>query len=1223
MHKILRAESGLPPFLAEPAHMRSKTRILLRTLTVTALMLGAARPLSSQEFTPPVPLLEMTGHRGVVRFLQYLPPDGRNILSLSGHSLIVWDSKSGEEVIRLADGEPIFSFAAAGDRVYVATSSSARILDTSTAEVVLEFDPQQRPRLLGPVWSPVGDLIASQERGAVNVWDSASGELLRSFGGLSTTTPYHVRWSPEGTRLAVLEFAGALKVWRVEDGEEISAFQAHDPIPGSLASRLVWSPDGSLLATYANDSLVKLWDTEEWRLVHSLENETNSTINSLSPIDIAVFSPDGRHIAVAQPSSLRVWDTGTGRQLVRWHPFPESTYRPHFGSITDVAFSPEGRCLASVGLDQTAKVWDVETGMQLLDIDIFLNYVLTVDWSWDGSQFATAGYDGRAIVWDRATGREVARFEGHQRGTVLSLDYSPDGTHIVTSGRDGSVRVWDAETGVQLYELPERVEPVSRLSPPRRPVEHVSYSPRGDRFLTISSSQSFNVLELWDHATQGGTGITLDSQVHSAAWSPDGRRIATARYSFITVWDLDNIASEPLELDADSGAEDTEYKHVSWSYDGVRLLIASNNGATVLDWASGELLHSLTLEEGAVYLEESPDGSLLLTVDGQFRGPRVQVWNAKTGSELARLETVGGRVGARFSPDGKRVVTYGSQDRAVHMWDALTGEELLTLAGQRAPFLDVAFSPNGRRLAGASRDSTTWMWDALTGDLLTILPGGGRGIVFSPDGTRIASFGDRGVKVWSVGVPFRERTLDFAHFANGASITSSLVFVNVATHPIRPALYFYDKSGHLIDAESVVDVTGDLEVTEDGALTVQTEMGPLGELTISTHGRGEVVTGSVAVAANGTIGGVLRFDLPDIGVAGVGASPPVRDALFPARRQAGGIRTAAALHNLGEEAITVSCRLMSGGMVLEAVEIDLEANGQEARYIEELFTATDTSDFVGSVRCTAPGLFTGVAVELDAGSRIFTTLPVVPVDQTGGSNKETALGFAHFANGASITSSLVFVNVATHPIRPALYFYDKSGHLIDAESVVDVTGDLEVTEDGALTVQTEMGPLGELTISTHGRGEVVTGSVTVASDGPIGGVLRFDLPGIGVAGVGASQPVRDAIFPARRQAGGISTAAAIHNPGEEALGVSCRLMKEGIVLEEVEIPLAANGQDARFIQEVFTLADTSDFVGSVRCTVPAEGEGMFTGVAVEIDEGNRILTTLPVVPVQRAANSQE
>ena len=223
------------------------------------------------------------------------------------------------------------------------------------------------------------------------------------------------------------------------------------------------------------------------------------------------------------------------------------------------------------------------------------------------------------------------------------------------------------------------------------------------------------------------------------------------------------------------------------------------------------------------------------------------------------------------------------------------------------------------------------------------------------------------------------------------------------------------------------------------------------------------------------------------------------------------------------------------------------------------------------------------------------------------------LDFAHFANGASITSSLVFVNVATHPIRPALYFYDKSGHLIDAESVVDVTGDLEVTEDGALSIHSEMEPLGELTISTHGRGWVVSGSVRVVSDGPIGGVLRFDLPGIGVTGVGASQPVRDAIFPARRQAGGISTAAAIHNLGEEAMVVSCRLMKEGAVLEEEEIPLEANGQEARYIEQMFTNADTSDFVGSVRCTAP----GLFTGVAVELDAGNRIFTTLPVVPVQR------
>ena len=471
--------------------------------------------------------------------------------------------------------------------------------------------------------------------------------------------------------------------------------------------------------------------------------------------------------------------------------------------------------------------------------------------------------------------------------------------------------------------------------------------------------------------------------------------------------------------------------------------------------------------------------------------------------------------------------------------------------------------------------------------------------------------------------------LDFAHFANGAGIISDLVFVNVAPHPIRPVLYFYGQEGHLIDPESMVDLTEDLEVTEDGALSVRTEMEPLGELTISTHGQGEVVSGSVKVVSNGPIGGVLRFDLPGIGVAGVGASPPVRDALFPARREVGGIRTAAALHNLGEEAITVSCRLMSGGMVLEAVEIDLEANGQEARYIEEVFTATDTSDFVGSVRCTAPGLFTGIAVELDDSNRIFTTLPVVPVARTGGRGQGAGLDFAHFANGDGIVSGMVFVNLSTQPsgpgptpfhtvirpTRPVLYFYDKGGNLIDPESVVDLTGDLEVTEDGALSIHSEMGPLEELTISTHGRGEVVTGSVTVISEGPIGGVLRFDLPGIGVAGVGASQPVRDVLFPVRQE-GGLDTAAAIRNLTESDLVVTCRLMKDGAVLEETQIPLAANGQESQYIEEMFTFtgADVSDFVGSVRCTVPP-GEGMFTGVAVEIDEINRILTTLPVVPV--------
>ena len=374
--------------------------------------------------------------------------------------------------------------------------------------------------------------------------------------------------------------------------------------------------------------------------------------------------------------------------------------------------------------------------------------------------------------------------------------------------------------------------------------------------------------------------------------------------------------------------------------------------------------------------------------------------------------------------------------------------------------------------------------------------------------------------------------LGFAHFANGAAITSDLVFVNVAPQPVRPALYFYDKEGNPIDPGMVVDITGDLAVTEDGALTVLTAMEPLGELTISTHGRGDLVSGSVKVVSNGPIGGVLRFDLPGVGVAGVGASQPVRDALFPVRRREGGINTGVAVHNLEEEAIVVSCRLMSEGTVLETAEIPLAANGQTSWFIDAAFPATDTSDFAGSVHCDAPGRrpFAGVAVELDAVNRIFTTLPVVSADRTSG-GREAALGFAHFANGAGLTSDLVFVNRKTQPsgpaptpfhtaippIRPAIYFYDTDGQPMAAESVVDITGDLAVAEDGALTVLTEMEPLGVVTISTHGRGDLVSGSVKVLSARPIGGVLRFDLPTSGWPGW---EPAHPSATPSSRCAAG-------------------------------------------------------------------------------------------------------
>ena len=245
-------------------------------------------------------------------------------------------------------------------------------------------------------------------------------------------------------------------------------------------------------------------------------------------------------------------------------------------------------------------------------------------------------------------------------------------------------------------------------------------------------------------------------------------------------------------------------------------------------------------------------------------------------------------------------------------------------------------------------------------------------------------------------MPVAPYVLDFAHFVNGIWITD-LVFVNLSTEASRPAptpfhkdilpsipaIYFYDTEGNPIAAESVVDITGDLEITEDGALMVRNEMEPLGVLTISTHGRGELVSGSVRVVSNGPIGGMLRFEHPAFGVAGVGASPSLSTVLFPVRRQEGGINTGVALHNLESSPALLRCDLMRDGVLLDTASIALEANGQTSWLINQAFPAADTSYFTGLVRCDAVGAdrFSAVALETDSGNRIFTTLPVVSISE--------------------------------------------------------------------------------------------------------------------------------------------------------------------------------------------------------------------------------------------------
>ena len=472
--------------------------------------------------------------------------------------------------------------------------------------------------------------------------------------------------------------------------------------------------------------------------------------------------------------------------------------------------------------------------------------------------------------------------------------------------------------------------------------------------------------------------------------------------------------------------------------------------------------------------------------------------------------------------------------------------------------------------------------------------------------------------------------LRFAHFANGAGITSALALVNAGSAPVRPTVYFYDTGGALVSAESVVEVTGEMAVAEDGGLAVLTEIAPLGVLTVSTHGRGELLTGSLKVVTATPVGAGLRFDLPQAGRGVVTAGPTFRDAIFPARRREGGLNTGVALHNLQEAPLEVRCRLLRGGAVLGWATFPLAANGQTSWTLDQAFPRADTADFTGSVRCDTAdsrGRFQAIALEMDAGPRTFITLPVFPVNWAAG-GRAAVLDFAHFVNGDGAASDLVLLNVgrqpsgppltpfhtATPPLRPVLYFYDTEGKLLPAPSLVDLTEDLELREDGGLTVRREMEPFHELTVSTHGRGTLVTGSVRVVADNPPGGMLRYDLPHLGEAAAGAGPPLSDAIFPVRRREKGVNTGVALHNLESSSALLRCELLRGGVPLDAAMISLEANGQTSWTIDQAFRAADTSDFTGSVRCT--ATGGGSFSAVVLEADPAARSLIPLPVFPVK-------
>ncbi|HEV8130147.1 MAG TPA: hypothetical protein VGQ81_02770 [Acidobacteriota bacterium] len=221
--------------------------------------------------------------------------------------------------------------------------------------------------------------------------------------------------------------------------------------------------------------------------------------------------------------------------------------------------------------------------------------------------------------------------------------------------------------------------------------------------------------------------------------------------------------------------------------------------------------------------------------------------------------------------------------------------------------------------------------------------------------------------------------LFFGQFGNGGGITSDVVLPNPSNKTIGGTAVFADDNGNpLTVGIATVAKTGEPVASFAAQNRVDFSVPPLGSVRISTDGLGGVVAGSAVVLSEDLLGGIIRFFLPGIGIAGVGQSRPLSSFIIPVRRKAGGINTGVALRSTSSKPVTISLSLRRGTQEVAATSLaNFPAGGHLARFIDQIFTNVNTDDFEGTlvVRVTG-GQVAATALELGSLPGQFTTLPV-------------------------------------------------------------------------------------------------------------------------------------------------------------------------------------------------------------------------------------------------------
>ncbi|MEH1814021.1 MAG: NB-ARC domain-containing protein [Nostoc sp.] len=452
---------------------------------------------------------------------------------------------------------------------------------------------------------------------------------------------------------------------------------------------------------------------------------------TLSSIVNVAYSPDGRLMASCDSDGrIHLWDAVSGQPKLSWQAHNEFAW--------GLSFSPDGQTIASGSPhDSLIKLWNVQTGQLLREPFQIAKMSWAVQFSPNGKWLASGEEEGWLELWDVETRIRLAVLEGHS-DIVQSVAFSPDGKWLVSGGGDFAVRLWDLSTFSEMRQFEGH----------RHTVLSVSFSPDGQWVASASWDKTVRVWHL-------GTGESICFQEHtdqiwSVAFSPDGSLLASAgQDQTIRLWNLQT--EQPIRTLLGHRAC---VSALAFHPDGKTLLSGSANSMQkVWDVTTGQALKTWQGHLSRVWsVAFSPDGQHI--VSGSATDLLVRLWNPLEDTCLKTFNEHTHWVwDVTFSSDGKTFVS-SSSDGTIKLWDAQTQQCINTLHCHTNCIFGTAISPDGQVLASASNDATVKLWDLQTGTHLQTLVGHDFPVwhvTFSPNGRWLASIAKNGiVRLWQV-----------------------------------------------------------------------------------------------------------------------------------------------------------------------------------------------------------------------------------------------------------------------------------------------------------------------------------------------------------------------------------------------------------------------------------------------------------------------------------------